>query len=218
MKPRYYSSDPNEGVALGAIEPSASKVQSWLSRAVERPGFPLDREVQIRGAIDILSGLEYHHASFLDRLTPLKALMACVARPIAECPLPPPPSGEERQALSTFQHEVVAYINRLGQLHYFAKSLGLLGCLVNAESLLPFRNKYTAHRSVDYPQKNETEEEREAQAMTFGFGHTFIAGRLIFQIPVGKTYHQFNMQDDHPILMSEAVTMFEAIYPLPADA
>lgn len=217
MLPSFYHPDPTPGVALSSMAPSSAKVRSWFSRSVERTGFPLDREVQISGAIDILEGLEYHHSQFMSQLAPLKSFLACVGKPMAECPTPPPPTPEESQALYCLQHEAVAYVNRLGQLYYFAKSVNISGHVVKTEALLPFRRKYSAHRSVDMP-RNESVQEREAQARAFGFHHLFIGGKVVFQIPADGTHHHLNIQDDHPIVISQAVEMFTAIYPLPADA
>lgn len=61
-------------------------------------------------------------------------------------------------------HEAVAYINRLGQLAYLLKSDWftkvvpeeiVASTALNILSLLPLRNKFTAHRQIDKPWKDD---------------------------------------------------------------
>jgi hypothetical protein len=218
MTPRFYSRDPNPNAALCSLEPSSSRVLSWIARAVDRQGFPLDREVQIRGAVDILRGLEYHYGRFMSQLAEIEELTSAMAtRRASDGGFPPLPTSKQFEILATLHHEAVAYVSRLGQLHYFARSLGLQNLLDRTTALLPFRNKYTAHRSIDAPQ-TESAAEQQSQAMSFGFAHNFEGGFPVFQLlSVGK-FHTLNMRKDHPLVMVEAVALFEAIFPLPNDA
>jgi hypothetical protein len=97
-------------------------------------------QIDIFGAIEMLGGLQYHYQQFL-RIRERKLSGAV--------PLDAP---DER-------FEAVAYINRIGQFHYFANSafckqiMGRSALLEipTLEKLLPFRHKYTAHRARDNP-------------------------------------------------------------------
>ena len=217
MTAGFYSTDPNPGIALSSIEPSGSRVQSWIARAIQRPDFPFEREVQIRGAIDIVTGLEYHHTRFTSQLALLEDWTSSIASSQDDSSLPTPFTHAQAEILSTLQHEAVAYVNRIGQLHFFARSLQRSALLLKATTLLPFRHKYTAHRSIDEP-RSESASELMSQAMAFGFGHTFIGGRLVFQILSDGSRQTLSIQEDHPSVVREAVAVFESICPLPNDA
>ncbi|MDT3618403.1 hypothetical protein ACP26H_07915 [Cronobacter sakazakii] len=55
-------------------------------------------------------------------------------------------------------HEVVAYLNRLGQLYYFFKSDFIQVSeaeIPNILKVMPLRMKYSAHRSVDAPRSRD---------------------------------------------------------------
>lgn len=217
MEPRFSTRDPNVGVPLAGLPPSSSRVLSWISRAVFKPGFPLEREVQIRGAVSILRGIEYHHRAFLHRFAQLDNLVARqVSGPAPEGALSPIPKTAEFEILADLHHEAVAYVNRLGQFHYFAKSVGLVGLVPTITRLLPFRHKHTAHRSTDKP-RSESAAEQQSQAMAFGWGHNLEGGFLVFRLLADGKFHTLNLRDSHPFVVTEVVAVFEAIFPLPPD-
>jgi hypothetical protein len=63
------------------------------------------------------------------------------------------------------RHEAVAYLNRMGQFHSFARSRFVEEVLGDGESLLPsfrtlkiFRDKHAAHRSMDDPRRAERDD------------------------------------------------------------
>ena len=218
MTPRFHSVDPNPNAALASLGPSSSRVRSWIARAIYRPGFPLNREVQIRGAVDILRGLEYHHGRFMSQLAEIEDLTSGMAnRRGTDGGVATLPTSKQFEVLATLHHEAVAYVSRLGQLHFFARSLGLRHLLDGTAELLPFRHKYAAHRSIDMPQA-ESADEQQSQAMAFGFAHTFEGGFPVFRLLSAGKFHTLNMRLHHPLVMAEAVALFEAIFPLPDDA
>ncbi len=108
--------------------------------------------MNVVGAIEMLGGLEYHH----DNVVKLSGLLA---------------AGAALDETSLY-HEAVAYVNRLGQFHYFARSK-LVSQVVNdlatsiptIQRYLPFRMKHSAHRSLDSPHA-ETESAQILQAMS----------------------------------------------------
>ena len=127
------------------------------------------------------------------------------------------PTPKHFEVLATLRHEAVAYVNRLGQLHFFAKSLGHHHLLPKTTELLPFRHKHTAHRSIDQPQA-ESADELRSQTMAFGFVHIFEGGFPVFRLFSASKFHTLNMREDQPLVLAEAVALFETIYPLPNDA
>src|SRR5438477_5434111 len=111
-------------------------------------------QVHIAGAVDIVSALEYHFERFLEILRG-KAARA------------PLDNDYER-------YEVVAYVNRIGQFACFARSDFAISHISDAPKripsvmrLLPFRNKYTAHRSIDDP-RSESFSEQVGHEMSLG--------------------------------------------------
>ncbi len=117
--------------------------------------------LNICGAIEMLAGLEYHHGNIL---------RICVNL-----------SEGIRLDEKAIDHEAVAYVNRMGQYHAFAKSLFVRQAIADADLLIPtivkfmvFRNKHAAHRSIDTPHKeDEHTREMHARALTSAFGAMF---------------------------------------------
>ena len=75
-----------------------------------------------------------------------------------------------------------------------------------------FRNKHTAHRSIDAP-RSESLREQEHQAMTIGFYRLTRSGFPTYQIISARKHREFNMRCDHPIVMQEALDALFALYP-----
>jgi len=122
------------------------------SQATTKHTFP-----NIQGAVEMMKGLDYHHDKFLNIISRL-----------AKVDL----NDEAHGLKADLLHEVVAYLNRLGQFHYFTISCFVKTHCPTAESLTPtiehflvFRHKHSAHRSIDKPQK-ETVPVQETQAMS----------------------------------------------------
>lgn len=139
--------DPAPGVDLAAIAPISLRALSLLAR---RTHLVTDRieYYRLTGAIDIIEGLEYHHSNWLGIVNECRDGL------------------EYKGAVAT--HEVIAYFNRLGQFYYFARSSWVKARAPNAVAslqevlrLIPFRNKISAHRSIDLPRpEDQGEDER----------------------------------------------------------
>ena len=117
---------------------------------------------QIAGAIEMLSGLEYHH----DNVVRISGGLG---------------AGEIVDETCLY-HEAVAYMNRLGQFYYFAKSSLVSRCVNDLTEripsilkYLPFRMKHAAHRSIDHP-RDEPEDVQLLQttAMARFFGRIML--------------------------------------------
>ena len=90
--------------------------------------------------------MEYHHEN----------AMGLVLR-LAEIPLM---SDDGENIRNRLRHEVVAYLNILGQFFYFSKSDFVSKRVRDFEPIIPtitkfvrFRMKHSAHRSLDWPRK-----------------------------------------------------------------
>ncbi|ATG58619.1 hypothetical protein ATS72_004900 [Pseudoalteromonas sp. 13-15] len=87
---------------------------------------------QVSGVKTMVQGLEYHFDNYMAQTK------------VREQPF--------------WFHEVVAYLNRLGQIYYFFKSdfIKVVDSeMPNILKIIPLRMKYSAHRSVDAPRGND---------------------------------------------------------------
>jgi hypothetical protein len=147
----YSGRDPEPERSLDEIWPFSRRAYILMIRnrtkSVLKEGF-----LNVCGAIEMLAGLEYHH----DNIVRLSAALA---------------EGSLAEDSSIF-HEAVAYVNRLGQFHYFAASRFVAKAIRNPLAAIPsieryivFRQKHSAHRSIDAP-RGEPEDAQLLQAMS----------------------------------------------------
>jgi hypothetical protein len=143
--------DQHQGVALDAINPLSQRAYALMVRNSSKPSLQVGF-MNVVGAIEMLGGLEYHH----DNVMRLSGQLA---------------AGAATDKTSLY-HEAVAYVNRLGQFHYFARSRlvsqvvsDLSTMIPTIQKFLPFRMKHSAHRSLDSPH-SETESTQILQAMS----------------------------------------------------
>lgn len=142
--------DPAPGVPLSDIEPISKRSEALVTRS-ESPLLST-HFLQIFGAVSMLAGLDYHFQNF----------EGAIQR------LPPVFSGPY---FSPVRHEAIAWINRVGQYYYFCRSplvaKHTAGISISTiESVLPFRNKHAAHRSIDKPWSGDTPHHQTAQALS----------------------------------------------------
>lgn len=195
-----------------------------MARASRTAGFPEARFVQIAGSMNILSGLDYHHHQFMlrvDRLVPYYDRHPSFTKHAPdhsnENLVWPIATDAEREHFDALDHEAVAYLNRIGQLFYFARSLQLKQLLPRVTELLSFRHKHTAHRSIDV-REDESTDLLEMHAMSFGFHRLTLHEFPIYQIYDKEKYVHFHVRDDHPVVMCEAMSLLLAIHAVPLDA
>lgn len=173
-----------------------------------------------KGAMQFIKGLEYHFDNFVSHLKMLASK----------------PSLEDDCILD---HEAVAYLNRLGQLYYFIRSVGLLKICPKISGLYLFRRKNTGHRSIDSPKEDDTIGEQmwqsgclERKSFICKFDASFTLKdfdeyRAQFLTPLRYTHPQvlvsyqilhkddhadFTPQSDHPILMKEIERVFHNLF------
>ena len=217
---RFYIGDPKPGKKLAEISPASLRARCWLARVNQGQLIPDNRIVQVCGGVLILEALDYHHDQFELRV---RKLADYYGRPVFDLTNEKPasfyglPTSADRKHLADLDHEAVAYINRLGQFWYFAKAMRLKTLVPKVTELVSFRHKHTAHRSIDMP-KSESIAELEAQAMAFGFHKLSINGYPIYQLLDGGNHLNFNMREDHAVLMSEGLRVLWAIQAPPVDA
>ena len=135
--------DPRANLELNEIEPVSDRALSLLDRSCKT--FLNDNYIQISGAISMMRGMDYHHENF--------------RHVVSQILDPPKDSG---RYLSAMRHEAVAWINRVGQFQAFSRSdfiknhIGLQNT-PRINGVMPFRNKHTAHRSIDQPRPDDTD-------------------------------------------------------------
>ena len=87
-------------------------------------------------------------------------------------------------------HEAVAYLHRLGQFYYFAKSLKLLHNCPKIKELYLFRRKIIGHRSIDVPYFKDGQLEDQIPEQIWQ------AGCFMRRSYVGKLEPDFDYQKD----------------------
>jgi hypothetical protein len=113
------------------------------------------------GAVDMIGGLEYHHKN-----------VQALAERRSKLSIRLNNQDEERWMVErNVRHEVVAYLNRVGQLFHFADSKWAKQHVPNSIQLVPtiskykiFRDKHAAHRSIDKPKGEDDSHAQTIQA------------------------------------------------------
>lgn len=207
--------DPSPGLELASIVPISRRAQSLMVRSAGNPILH-GNFLAVAGAVSIMRGLDYQHDQFM-------GLIDRLAR------------GEVADE-EFLLHEAVAYVNRVGQFFYFATSDLVQSRLGDCTSSLPkiahpkvFRDKYTAHRSVDRPRKEDTPHLQTVHAMSLsglggrlwhpkqslppGFAGPFWGkAYLVYQLNMGSAgVYELNLERDHSTVMREAYSVLERL-------
>jgi hypothetical protein len=180
--------DPSLGVPIDEIVPISKKTWALLARHQSSP--PLKTGfLNVYGAVDMIDGLEHHHSHFMvlvDRLCTVPAF-----------------TNESKAVERQLRHEVVAYLNRMGQFYHFTKSKFVARHITDATRLIPtilkfkpFRDKYAAHRSIDLPRPEDSADAQQLQA----WGLSSVSG-LLFS-PKEKAKAASVLEELHDQLLS----------------
>lgn len=225
--------DPCPGLPLANINPPSSRAWAALIRSrdkdVVRRSF-----LGIVGAIDMMRGLEYHSGNFCRIINEI-ALLSLLDAVSLEKKL-------------TLIHEGVAYLNRLGQFYYFASSRLVRGIVSDWNSIIPmivklkrFRDKHSAHRSIDKPKPGDKAHVQEVHAWVFsslGGGlfspkpgkarvwspsdfmnqyKMWTESYFCFQLIGDGEHDTLNLciERDHPVIISEAYELISAVLQTP---
>ena len=219
----YHYEDPCPGVPLNDIEPIITRARSWLARVANE--LPHSENIQLGGALFMLSGMEYHYTAVQEHLAQLASNIALSAAWAVRWKQSLDrnevfnehhfkPTAIEQEHLIQIAHDAVAYVNRLGQFYSFAKAKDKHRFLVRTSELMIFRHKHTAHRSIDAPRADDTYESKWSQAASMGgFYTTLLGGTPIFQMPDSQgNWQTFNILKDHPVLLAECMATLDAIH------
>jgi hypothetical protein len=176
---------------------------------------------RIVGSLQFNEGLEYHYNNFTTHLQNLAA---------KECLFDD----------SMLDHEAVAYINRLGQAYYFARSFNMLKHCPKIKELYLFRRKNTGHRSIDCPiEKEDNTKEQIWQSSCLRrklfsgkldenftvedlqeYKNDFLSPKrytnkkvlVSYQILSGKRHADFTPQSDHPVILKEIEDVYVNLF------
>jgi hypothetical protein len=158
---------------LDTIVPISKRATSLIARNKTKASLLNTNFLEIQGAVEMMQGLDYHHDNFMKLINRL-----------VEFDL----TDEAHGLKISLSHEVVAYLNRMGQFYYFIDSEFIKKHCSTAKSLAPtidkffvFRRKHSAHRSIDQ-RRGESLRVRETQAMSMSS-----IGPKIFETKPGQS-------------------------------
>ncbi|TDE48996.1 hypothetical protein [Flavobacterium sp. GT3P67] len=118
------------------------------------------------------------------------------------------------------KHEVVAYLNRLGQFYSFAKSQRVKNIFPNPLSeldfiskIIVFRMKQTAHRASDDPRNDDKNYNIEALDQRFSYGTMTINNTVIFDIYLTEKRESISFEPikEHNKVIQEINGFFEKL-------
>jgi hypothetical protein len=161
---------------LDAIFPLSRRAACLVARNQDKTTNLNTNFLNIQGAVEMMLGLDYHHDNFIN-----------VVKRLTEAEL----TDESRGLKAQLVHEVVAYLNRMGQFHYFMISPFVRKQCPDAKTLaptiekfLPLRLKHSAHRSIDAPKDDDSQHMQETQAMSMS-----AFGPKIFEPKPGQSHN-----------------------------
>jgi hypothetical protein len=153
-------------MSLEEIDCVSDRSQSLMARELDFTKFDAQSAEAIRlpGTLQMLRGMEYHHNNFMRNCK----LMEDCWDEVVKLNDPTLIFSTPEHIRQEMAHEVTAYLNRLGQFYYFAisdavsKRLKLRRKAIERKiplisKIVFFRQKHTAHRSVDCPKEEDTE-------------------------------------------------------------
>lgn len=173
-----------------------------------------ENELELMGLVDMVGGLEYHYENF--------ARMEGVRREEFRKFI------EEKSETSTMSeniiHEAVAYLNRLGQVYTLLKSKWVQRYLMEENlavycptilSLIPLRNKFASHRSIDDPRGETPTQLANHAALSYGVNWggkkitndslalEFDGLNIVFKIQISKNHRSLILTKFHPTLTND---------------
>ena len=116
------------------------------------------------------------------------------------------------EIVDEIKHELVAYINRVGQFYYFAKSPRVRSLIPNPlynleciKKIMIFRSKQTAHRASDLPRNDDINYHIDQLNRDFSWGGTLWENRMIFAVyhVNGNAPIEFNPLTEHDKVIQE---------------
>jgi hypothetical protein len=215
----FHIQDSHPDVELCEIEPTEARIKSLVARNLHVCE-SLDKNVSIVGSLRIIDGLSYHYKNYKRFCVELEsylkrhreyALALKSGLPMTDLQAPDLANRDETLLLDGIHHETVAYLNRMGQFFYFAQQSGAISLLPHISSLMPFRNKHAAHRSIDAP-RGEAVVERRLQSISVGLASSLSNGVPIATLKHGNEFLQFSFDEDHPVIIEEVYLIYFYIF------
>lgn len=157
----------------------------------------------------IIDGLSYHYKNYLNLHNQLI--------PFENNDFEYPYSNTA--IINLMKHEIIAYLNRMGQFYYFANSRVVSEVIPSVEKLIPtivrfmpFRHKQAAHRATDVPRGENVEYMKQLDRL-FTFQYLLINGRLWFQLLNERphTTLNFDLLEEHENIIFEATSVVSKI-------
>lgn len=228
----WHLKDPFPDQPLDKITPISLRSWCVLVRSKEKIVFK-EGFLNLVGAIDMMRGLDYHHERF-----------CTIVSEIAKLPFLDVQCEQKKLYLV---HEAVAYINRLGQFYHFASSDFVKTRVSDWDKIIPtiidykkFRDKHSAHRSLDKPRKEDSSHLQQVHAwaissisgnlfspkpgkvapMTLEYifsGKRWTDSYLNFQL-IGNSVtdtHNLSIEREHPLFINEAYKLISSLLSLP---
>jgi hypothetical protein len=225
--------DPDPSVPISEIFPIAKRTMVLLLRNHHKQIVETNF-LNVYGAVDMIGGLEYHHANFM-----------VLVEKLSEISIMSDDKDSERLILlQNLRHEAVAYLNRIGQYYHFANSRFVKQHISNSIEFIPtiiklkfFRDKHASHRSIDDPRNEDDPHAQMIQAWGLSsvsalqysakdpskalrtMGDMFDSKKLWLDAYVcfqmrgrGKNeFIDFSVEREHPKVLIEAFSLIETL-------
>ncbi len=162
--------------------------------------------------ISVLTSLDYHYNNFIN----------------LSHKIPSDSSFLNPELIFGLRCEVLAYIIWLGRFNHFIQNMKIKGFLSESDydgflsDVLFFRNKWAAHSSVDWPEKDDTEDLHWSIVAGLDMGFTIINGHYILSIikddfyknddeSVGFKEYHFDLINEHEFFKNKINTIFDKL-------
>lgn len=183
---------------ISSILPLSERLHSIYAR-IEDKSHIAPTPMNVFAVVLMVKGLEYHYENF-------KRLVVGVTFP---------PSGmcsdADTALIEQAKLEVIAYINTIGQLYYWAEDYRETSAPTIIRITESFRHKYTAHVSTHKKKKSDSDIERALHLFAFAGGSLWDGdGNLLLQIQKNQGEAiNFNLVAEHSVIMEEVQAVFE---------
>jgi hypothetical protein len=191
--------DKHIGVPLEEIYPISERLYSFYARNSSKIKIK-GKEINVVGAMEILEAMDYHYSNFISL------------------------RNSENNINQT--HDVVAYLNRMGQFFTFADSEFCKGFslsknqLPKISELILFRHKAASKRNIDL-KNSDSKYLKEAQAYSLlSINTKMFLGKKEYWLPLPNkekninsvsNWIKFRPEDDHLIIMEESYLFLEKL-------
>jgi hypothetical protein len=172
-----------------------------------------EHELEFVGILDMVEGLEYHYKKFIrmensQHIRMENSQHKRLKKIFEEMMIfPAPPQNTI--------HEIVAYFNRLGQIDFLFRSTWFKKYVAESDlailcptilALLPFRNKFGAHRSIDATRGESASQQASHASLPFGLTwmgkadrdtylkHDVSAMNIGYQIKIAKNHRDSKLE------------------------